>query len=58
MVTAPNAPEVVADVVGGDELAGAEAVVKSARAKASAVRTQADLIRSIGLSVRTSMEVG
>ncbi|MFE5369204.1 hypothetical protein [Streptomyces mirabilis] len=40
------------------ELAGAEAVVKSARAKASAVRTQADLIRSIGLSVRTSMEVG
>lgn len=40
------------------QLAGAEAVVKSARAKAAAVRTQADLVRSIGLSVRTSMEVG
>lgn len=39
-------------------LAAAEAVVKSARAKAAAVRTQADLVRSIGLSVRTSMEVG
>lgn len=37
------------------QLAGAEAVVKAARAKASAVRVQSDLIRSIGLSVRVSM---
>ena len=40
------------------KLAAAEAVVKSARAKASAVKVQADLVRSIGLSVRTSMAVG
>jgi hypothetical protein len=36
-------------------LAAATALVKAARAKAAAVRTQADIIRSIGTSVRTSM---
>lgn len=39
-------------------LAAAEAVVRSARAKAGAVKTQVEIIRSIGTSVRTSMEVG
>lgn len=38
-----------------NELAAATALVKAARAKASAVKVQADIIRSIGTSVRTSM---
>lgn len=36
-------------------LAAATSVVKAARAKAAAVRTQVDIVRSIRLSVSTSM---
>jgi hypothetical protein len=35
----------------------AEAVVKAARANAQRIRTQIDIARSVGTSVRTSMEV-
>jgi hypothetical protein len=40
-----------------NELQIAEALVKSARANAQRVRTQVDIARSIGTSVRASMEV-
>lgn len=43
-----------------DELLGlyaAEAVVKAARANAARIRTQIDIARSVGTSVRASMEV-
>lgn len=39
------------------ELQQAEAVVKAARANSNRVRTQVDIARSIGTSVRASMEV-
>lgn len=35
----------------------AEAMVKAARANAQRIRTQVDIVRSIGTSVRASMEV-
>lgn len=35
----------------------AEAIVKSARANASRIRTQIEIGRSVGASVRTSMEI-
>lgn len=35
----------------------AEAVVKSARANATRIRTQVDIARSIGTSVRASLEI-
>lgn len=38
-------------------LAVAEAVVKAARANAARLRVQVDIARSVGTSVRTSMEV-
>jgi hypothetical protein len=38
-------------------LAGAEALVRGARANAQRIRTQVDIARSVGTSVRTSMEV-
>lgn len=38
------------------ELATAEAEVRSARANAQRVRTQVDILRSVGTSVRSSME--
>jgi len=34
-----------------------EAIVKSARANASRIRTQIEIGRSVGASVRTSMEI-
>ena len=39
------------------EMATAEITVRASRANAQRVRTQVDLARSIGTSVRTSMEV-
>ena len=39
------------------ELAAAEAVVKAARGNANRVRTQVDIARSIGTSVRSSWDV-
>lgn len=39
------------------DLANAEAIVKAARANAQRVRTQVDIARSIGTSVRASMDV-
>ncbi len=39
------------------KMAAAEAVVRAARANASRVRTQVDIARSIGTSVRTSMDL-
>lgn len=39
------------------DLQQAEALVKAARANANRVRTQVDIARSIGTSVRASMEV-
>ena len=39
------------------QLQQAEALVKAARANANRVRTQVDIARSIGTSVRASMEV-
>jgi len=38
-------------------LASAEALVKGARANAQRIRTQVDIARSVGTSVRTSMDV-
>lgn len=38
-------------------LATAEAVVKSLRANTNRLRTQVDIVRSLGTSVRTSLEV-
>ena len=38
-------------------LASAEALVKASRANASRLKTQVDLARSIGSSVRSSMEI-
>lgn len=40
-----------------ENLQTAEALVKAARANANRVRTQVDIARSIGTSVRASMEV-
>lgn len=40
-----------------EELQTAEALVKAARANATRVRTQVDIARSIGTSVRASLEV-
>ena len=39
------------------QMATAEAVVRAARANSNRIRTQVDLARSIGTSVRTSMEI-
>ena len=39
------------------QLAQAEALVKASRANASRIKTQVDIARSIGTSVRVSMEV-
>jgi hypothetical protein len=39
------------------KMAAAEAVVRAARANASRIRTQVDIARSIGTSVRTSMDL-
>jgi hypothetical protein len=39
------------------QLARAEALVKAGRANASRIKTQVDITRSIGTSVRVSMEV-
>jgi ribosomal protein L9 len=39
------------------QLAQAEAMVKAGRANASRIKTQVDITRSIGTSVRVSMEV-
>jgi hypothetical protein len=39
------------------KMATAEALVRAARANASRIRTQVDIARSIGTSVRTSMEL-
>jgi hypothetical protein len=39
------------------KLASAEALVRSARANAQRIRTQVDIARSVGTSVRTSMEI-
>ncbi len=38
-------------------LASAEALVKGARANAQRIRTQVDIARSVGTSVRTSMDL-
>ena len=38
-------------------LASAEALVKGARANAQRIRTQVDIARSVGTSVRTSMDM-
>ena len=38
------------------QLATAEAVVRSARANVQRIRTQVDILRSVGTSVRSSME--
>ena len=48
-MTAPNAPEVVADVVGGDELAGAEAVADGGALKSGV---------GLGVGVETTEESG
>ena len=39
------------------QLASAEAIVKGARANAQRIRTQVDIARSVGTSVRTSMDI-
>ncbi len=39
------------------KMATAEALVRAARANASRIRTQVDIARSIGTSVRTSMDL-
>ncbi len=39
------------------QMATAEAIVRAARANAQRVRTQVDIARSIGTSVRTSMDI-
>ena len=39
------------------KMAVAEAVVRAARSNASRIRTQVDIARSVGTSVRTSMEL-
>lgn len=39
------------------QMASAEALVRAARANANRIRTQVDIARSIGTSVRTSMEI-
>jgi hypothetical protein len=39
------------------EMAIAEALVRAARSNASRIRTQVDIARSVGTSVRTSMEL-
>ena len=39
------------------QMATAEAIVRAARGNAQRIRTQVDIARSIGTSVRTSMEV-
>jgi multidrug resistance efflux pump len=39
------------------QLASAEALVKAARANAQRIRTQVDIARSVGTSVRTSMDI-
>lgn len=39
------------------QMAVAEAMVRAARANAQRIRTQVDIARSVGTSVRTSMEV-
>ena len=38
-------------------MATAEAIVRAARSNASRIRTQVDIARSVGTSVRTSMEL-
>ena len=39
------------------QMATAEALVRASRANAQRIRTQVDIARSIGTSVRTSMDI-